>query len=302
MNPRRLTPSMSLLLAFEAAGRHGSFTKAAAELALTQSAISRQVQALEALLEVSLFKRQGRHIELTAAGALYQHELATALARIRNATLQTISHRSEADTLHLAVLPTFASKWLMPRMREFYTRHPGSLVHLHSRIVRGDLSEGVADMNAIICAGSGQWPGYVAHRLLSEKLVVVASPRALPGHAAMSPAQASRQVLLSVVSRPHGWSDWFERHDLRDLSAMRQGPSFEQTAHLIQAVIAGIGIGLVPRILVQDELASGELVSLFEPMESGRGYYLAYPLHNQHLPSLKAFRDWLLSIPFPDSL
>lgn len=301
MNPRRLTPSMSLLLAFEAAGRHGSFTKAAAELALTQSAVSRQVQALEALLEVSLFKRDGRHIELTAAGALYQHELAAALARIRSATLQTISHRSEADTLHLAVLPTFASKWLMPRMSDFYTRHPGSLVHIHSRIVRGDLSEGADDMTAIICAGSGQWPGYQAHRLLSEKLVVVASPKVLPGHAAMSPQQASRQVLLSVVSRPHAWAEWFAHNELHHQGAMRMGPSFEQTAHLIQAVVAGIGIGLVPRILVQDELASGELVTLFQPMESGRGYYLAYPAPYQNLPALKAFREWLLSLPFPDS-
>jgi LysR family glycine cleavage system transcriptional activator len=301
MNPRRLTPSMSLLLAFEAAGRHNSFTKAAAELALTQSAVSRQVQALEALLEVVLFKREGRQIELTAAGALYQHELAGALARIRGATLQTISHRAEADTLHLAALPTFASKWLMPRMGDFYTRHPGSLVHIHSRIVRGDLSEGAQDMSAIICAGSGQWPGYVAHRLLSEKLVVVASPKAMPGYAHMSVHEAAKQLLLRVVSRPHAWADWFADIGLQGLPTMRLGPSFEHTGHLIQAVIAGIGLGLVPRILVQEEIAQGELVTLFEPMESGRGYYLAYPAHNQHLPSLKAFREWLLSIPFPDS-
>ena len=301
MNPRRLTPSMSLLLAFEAAGRHNSFTKAAAELALTQSAVSRQVQALEALLEVVLFKREGRQIELTAAGALYQHELAGALARIRGATLQTISHRAEADTLHLAALPTFASKWLMPRMGDFYTRHPGSLVHIHSRIVRGDLSEGAQDMSAIICAGSGQWPGYVAHRLLSEKLVVVASPKAMPGYAHMSVHEAAKQLLLGVVSRPHAWADWFADIGLQGLPTMRLGPSFEHTGHLIQAVIAGIGLGLVPRILVQEEIAQGELVTLFEPMESGRGYYLAYPAHNQHLPSLKAFREWLLSISFPDS-
>ena len=292
---------MSLLLAFEAAGRHNSFTKAAAELALTQSAVSRQVQALEALLEVVLFKREGRQIELTAAGALYQHELAGALARIRGATLQTISHRAEADTLHLAALPTFASKWLIPRMGDFYTRHPGSLVHIHSRIVRGDLSEGAQDMNAIICAGSGQWPGYVAHRLLSEKLVVVASPKAMPGYAHMSVHEAAKQLLLGVVSRPHAWADWFADIGLQGLPTMRLGPSFEHTGHLIQAVIAGIGLGLVPRILVQEEIAQGELVTLFEPMESGRGYYLAYPTHNQHLPSLKAFCEWLLSIPFPDS-
>ncbi len=119
MNTRRLTPSMSLLLAFEAAARHGSFTKAADELALTQSAVSRQVQALEAQLEVELFKRDGRRIELTTAGALYQHELAAALGRIRSATLQTIAHKAEGGTLHLAVLPTFGSKWLLPRMNDF---------------------------------------------------------------------------------------------------------------------------------------------------------------------------------------
>ncbi|WP_434676767.1 LysR family transcriptional regulator [Pseudomonas sp. R1-18] len=301
MNPRRLTPSMSLLIAFEAAARHGSFTKAADELALTQSAVSRQVQALEAQLEVELFKRDGRRIELTTAGALYQHELAAALGRIRSATLQTIAHKSEGGTLHLAVLPTFGSKLLLPRMNDFYTRHPGYVVHIHSRIVHADLTPAASEMNAIICAGTGNWPGYIAHRLVTEKLVLIASPSALPQHGAMSPAQVAQHSLLSVVSRPNAWSDWFERHRL-DHHVMRPGPSFELTSHLIQAVAAGIGIALVPRILVQDEIDSGELVTLFEPMDSGRHYWLAYATRFQNLPSLCVFRDWLMSTPFPDSL
>ncbi|UUT22788.1 MULTISPECIES: LysR substrate-binding domain-containing protein [Pseudomonas] len=300
MNPRRLTPSMSVLVAFEAAARHGSFTKAAEELALTQSAVSRQVQALESLLEVPLFSRDGRHIELTAAGALYHHELAAALARIRNATLQTIAHKAGGGPLHLAVLPTFGSKWLLPRMHDFYASHPGTLVHIHSRIVTSDLSKDTADMHAIICAGTGHWPGYEAHRLLSEKLTVVASPKALPEHGSMSVGDVAQQLLLNVVSRPDAWPEWFEQNGLHP-RAMRMGPGFELTAHLIQAVVAGIGIGLVPRILVQDEIQSGELVALFEPVDSGRSYYLAYPSRYQHLPSLQAFSRWLLSIPFPDS-
>ncbi|MCQ9390048.1 regulatory protein, LysR:LysR, substrate-binding [Pseudomonas viridiflava] len=301
MNPRRLTPSMSLLIAFEAAARHGSFTKAADELTLTQSAVSRQVQALEAQLEVELFKRDGRRIELTTAGALYQHELAAALGRIRSATLQTIAHKAEGGTLHLAVLPTFGSKWLLPRMNDFYARHPGYVVHVHSRIVHADLTPAASEMNAIICAGTGNWPGYIAHPLVSEKLVLIASPGALKGYASMTPAQVAYYSLLSVVSRPNAWSDWFERNRL-DHHVMRPGPSFELTSHLIQAVAAGIGIALVPRILVLDELASGELVTLFEPLDSGRNYYLAYATRFQNLPSLCVFRDWLLSIPFPDSL
>ncbi|OKA27219.1 LysR family transcriptional regulator [Pseudomonas versuta] len=292
---------MSVLVAFEAAARHCSFTKAADELSLTQSAVSRQVQALEALLGVDLFNREGRRIELTAAGALYQHELSAALGRIRSATLQTIAFSSGGGTLHLAVLPTFGSKWLLPRMNDFYTRHPDIVVHIHSRIMHADLASAAGDMNAIIVAGSGPWPGFISHKLLTEKLVVVASPAALPEYRAMTPADlAASHSLLNVVSRPNAWSDWFERHAL-DHRMMRSGPGFELTAHLIQAVVAGIGIGLVPRILVQDEIRAGTLVTLFEPMESGRGYYLAYASRYQNLPSLMAFSEWLQSLPFPDN-
>lgn len=294
MNPRRLTPSMSLLIAFEAAARHGSFTKAADELALTQSAISRQVQALEAQLEVELFKRDGRRIELTTAGALYQHELAAALGRIRSATLQTIAHKSEGGTLNLAVLPTFGSRWLLPQMHDFYARHPGFVVHIHSRIALTDLSSAAQDMNALICVGNGNWPGYIAHLLMAEKLVLIASPTALPGHASMRPQDVAQHSLLSVVSRPNAWSDWFEHNGLNH-HVLRPGPSFEVTSHLIQAVAAGIGIALVPSVLVRDELARGELISLFEPMDSGRSYYLAYATRFQNLPSLCVFRDWLLA-------
>lgn len=299
MNPRRLTPSMSLLVAFEAAARHCSFTKAAEELALTQSAVSRQVQTLEAQLEIELFRREGRKIELTAAGALYQHELTAALGRIRSATLQTISYKNDGGPLNLAVLPTLGSKWLLPRMHEFYAKHPEILVHIHSRIIREDVHSSTHDMNAIICVGSGDWPGYISHKLLTEKLVVVASPAALPEYRSMTPANVAEHALLNVVSRPSAWSDWFDNHNV-DHRNMRTGPSFELTAHLIQAVSAGIGIGLVPEILVQDELKSGELVALFEPMESGRSYYLIYATRYQNLPSLNTFGGWLLSLPFPD--
>lgn len=296
MNPRRLTPSMSLLVAFEAAARHCSFTKAADELALTQSAVSRQVQALESQLEISLFKREGRKIELTAAGALYQHELTAALGRIRSATLQTIAFKEDDGPLNLAVLPTFGSKWLLPKMHEFYARHPRNLVHIHSRIIHADNPSSVGDMQAIICAGKGDWPGYVSHLLLREKLIVIASPKALADTPELSLEDITHHLLLNVVSRPNGWSDWFDCNNL-DHQKMRTGPSFELTAHLIQAVAAGIGIGLVPDILVQDEIESGAVVKLFGPMESGRNYYLTCAARYQHFPAFKTFSAWLLSLP-----
>ena len=124
MHPRRLTPSMSLLVAFEAAARQLSFTRAANELSLTQSAVSRQVAALEALLEITLFHREGRQIALTEVGAMYQRELTGALQRIRSASLQAMAFRAGRGSLHLATLPTFASKWLMPRLKDFYDGIP----------------------------------------------------------------------------------------------------------------------------------------------------------------------------------
>ena len=134
MNYRHLTPSMSLLLAFEAAARHESYTRAALELSLTQSAVSRQVQALEQQLGLTLFRREGRQVQLTDVGRLYQREMSDALGRIRSATLQALAYQSGSGTLRLATLPTFGSKWLLPRLHDFYKTHPGMLVHINSRI------------------------------------------------------------------------------------------------------------------------------------------------------------------------
>lgn len=292
MNPRRLTPSMSLLVAFEAAARHQSFTRAAEELSLTQSAVSRQVQALEALLEVSLFRREGRQVVLTAIGATYQHELSSALGRIRSATLQAIAFQSGSGTLHLAVLPTFGSKWLLPRLDRFYAEHPGMLIHIHTRIGETDFAS--SDLDAVICVGEGPFPDQVAHCLLPEELLVVASPQLVPRASTLSPEDISGQLLLNVATRPEAWGQWFEQQGLPHRT-MRIGPSFELTSHLIQAVVAGIGIGLVPRVLAESELSNGSLISLFAPMPSPRGYYLVYPKRNELLPSLAAFREWLLS-------
>ncbi|MHA6164319.1 LysR substrate-binding domain-containing protein [Pseudomonas sichuanensis] len=290
MNYRHLTPSMSLLLAFEAAARHESYTRAAAELSLTQSAVSRQVQALEQQLGLTLFRREGRQVQLTDVGRLYQRELSEALGRIRSATLQALAYQSGVGTLRLATLPTFGSKWLLPRLHAFYSAHPGMLVHIHSRIeaINFDASE----IDAAIGVASHDLPGLICHRLHAEELVVILPPEAA-GDDDWSPTRISGQVLLNVANNPHAWGEWFSYHALPH-RAMRLGPSFELTSHLIQAVRAGIGIGLVPRILVQEELANGELFSPGEPFASQRSYYLIYPPRNEALPSLRAFRGWLL--------
>ncbi|MBF8652534.1 LysR family transcriptional regulator [Pseudomonas putida] len=291
MNYRHLTPSMSLLLAFEAAARHQSYTRAATELSLTQSAVSRQVQALEQQLGLTLFRREGRQVRLTDVGRLYQRELSEALGRIRGATLQALAYQSGVGTLRLATLPTFGSKWLLPRLNDFYKAHPGMLVHLHSRIeaIDFDTSEIDAAIGVAIC----DLPGLISHRLHAEELLVILPAQAANEQPHWSPTRISEQLLLNVANNPHAWGEWFSHHGLPHRS-MRLGPSFELTSHLIQAVQAGIGVGLVPRVLVEDELAKGALYSPGLAFASQRSYYLIYPSRNEALPSLRAFRAWLL--------
>jgi DNA-binding transcriptional LysR family regulator len=292
MNPRRLTPSMSLLVAFEAAARHLSFTRAAAELALTQSAVSRQVQALEALLDVSLFRREGRHIELTAVGAMYLRELGGALHKIRKASLQALAYRSGGGSLQLAALPTFASKWLMPRLNDFMSAHPGILVHVHSRIGHFDLER--SGMDAAIGVSEAPWPGVQAHRLIDETLLPVISPAL--AKTVRSASCISEHLLLQVANRPDVWDQWFATYEVPE-SRMRFGPQFELTSHLLQAVAAGVGVGLVPSFLVEEEIRTGVLALAVDlPLKSGMSYYLFVEPSRAELPPLATFKNWLLGL------
>jgi LysR family glycine cleavage system transcriptional activator len=300
MNRRARVPSISLLEAFEAAARHSSFTRAAHELHLTQSAVSRQVQSLEALLEVALFLRAGRSIRLTEIGAAYAREVRSALDQIRNATAQAIAFRTGVGSLHLAILPTFGSKWLLPRLNDFQQRHPGVLVHIHSRI--GTFDVGLSSMDAAITAGEGPWPGLIVHPLLEDDRVLIASPTLLAQTTLMKPEDLYNHVLLGVSTRPQAWQDWFVERGLA-LRKLRQGTLFEFTAHLIQAVIVGMGVGLVTRVLIEEECRQGSLTVPFcDPKPSRHRYCLVHPPEKDRFPPLVAFRSWLLEQTGPATL
>lgn len=292
MNLRKLTPSMSVLLAFDASARHLSFTRAAQDLHLTQSAVSRQVQALEDLLGVALFMRKQRKIMLTGAGATYHREVSIALQRIQNGSLQAIASRSGRGSLHLAALPTFASKWLLPRLNDFYQKNPGVLVHVHSRIGQFDLDQ--AGMDAAISSGDGTWPGLVSHHLMDEILLPVISPNLRKEHALQTPTDIAQHLLLVVNTRSNAWFRWFEQQGL-PANRMRLGPQFELTSHVIQAVASGIGVGLLPSFLVAEELQNGTLELAFDlPLISGYSYYLHVRPEQLILPSVSIFTRWMI--------
>lgn len=260
-------------------------------MSLTQSAVSRQVQTLEALLGVALFQRVGRRVLLTDVGRMYLRELSGPLERIRNATLQAIAFQAGGGALHLAVLPTFGSKWLMPRIPNFYAKHPEVSIHVHSRTW---LDLDGSGMDAAIFVGDGQWPNTVAYPLVEEELVPVIGSRAARLKKIHTVTDLLRYPLLQIASRPTVWKDWFVKNGYGD-ELRNFGPHFELTSHLIQAVSAGMGIGLLPRVLVEDELKAGSLVVPLKTARylSGNSYYLVVPTARETYPPFTLFRDWL---------
>lgn len=292
-NPRTLAPSMSSLLAMESCARLGSFTRAAQELSLSQSAVSRQIQTLEQLLSVTLFERVGRHVELTEAGRSYAQDLSVALSAIRSATTRLLSSRHPEQALHLAVLPAFGSKWLLPRLPDFYRRHPSIQIHIHARVGAVDLEQ--SNMDAAICVGNGPWHQADAYPLFPEFLVPVVSGTVEPERPILAIDDLKQVSLLRAAARPELWRDWLSVQGA-DGGQFKLGPQYELTSHLLQAVSAGLGVGLVPRFLIEEELENGCLkIPLEVPYLSSACYYLLASADKCDDVALVAFREWLLS-------
>lgn len=292
--PGRLSvPSLSALAAFEAAARHGSFTRAAEELNLTQGAVSRQVAQLEKGLGVSLFERAKKRVSLTAAGAAYAADIRDGLSRLALATVSAMAFRGAAGVLNLASLPTFGTRWLIPRLPRFTEAHPGITINFASKLVPFDF--GREPLDAAIHFGEPVWPGARLHRLMGEEIVPVASPALVERFGIDEPVDMLKLPLLQQSTRPRAWANWLERQGLPPQRAM-MGPRFEQFAMVAQAAVAGLGLAIVPRFLVEEELRTGALViPVDRPVTGEEGYYLVYPAEKAGLPTVIAFRDWLLA-------
>ncbi|HJV70444.1 LysR family transcriptional regulator [Ideonella sp.] len=291
---RRKLPSTAALAAFEAAARHQSFTKAAAELAVTQSAVCRQIASLEGFLGVALFRRNQRGVGLTEAGQRYARSVAARLDEVERDTLDLMAQAGQGGVggaLELGVVPTFATQWLLPRLARFHAVHPGITVHLSSRTRPFLFAD--SGLDAAIHAGLGLWPGTEGRLLMPEPMITVASPALAAQRAHWEPADVARLPLLQASTRPYAWRHWFESLGLAVENDMA-GPRLELFSMLSEAAAQGLGVALVPRMLVENELASGRLVQLL-PQEwlSDRRYYLIYPEAKAASPALTAFANWL---------
>ncbi|MBU4611060.1 transcriptional regulator GcvA [Achromobacter sp. GG226] len=288
---RRFLPPTAQLMAFESAARHASVSRAAEELHLTQSAVSRQIQQLEASLGVALFQRHRQRLVLTDAGRLYAAEVRPGLQTLAEASQKVMRHGGSRGLLNLAVLPTFGTRWLIPRMPRFAARHPDVLVHFATRLEPFDFEREPFD--AAVHFGDPVWPGTQCDLLLPESVVPVCSPAFLARHPVRERADLTGLPLLQQTTRPALWLEWFEQSGLGAAWAM-QGAHFEQFAMMAAAAAAGMGVGLMPHCLVEEELGNGRLVALFRPMRlQTQAYYLAVPEARAAEPLVSAFRTWL---------
>ena len=289
--PRKLPP-LNALRAFEAAGRYLSYTGAAQELLVTQSAVSRHVGALEDWLGVKLFFRRQRGIELTARGEAYFRALSSALDEMDHAT-RRVRDNADETLLRLKLPPTFAIRWLVPRLYRFKALHPEIEVQITTSHNPGDFER--EDVDVFVHSEFGPPPGEGYRRLFGETLMPVCSPKLLERSAPLGePADLSRQVLLSSSNRPRDWPLWLAGAGVPGLES-QDAMIFDNAALAYQAAIDALGVVIAQKALIQDELDSGRLVApLPQRVQTQGAYYLAFHPHRPKAPRVTAFEAWLM--------
>ncbi|QRG09135.1 transcriptional regulator GcvA [Xanthobacter dioxanivorans] len=285
-------PSIAALRTFEAAARHLSFTRAAEEMHLTQSAVSRQIRTLEDFLGVPLFRRIQQRLVLTPAGSAYLADIRQPLEGLQAATLKMLTEQA-GGVLNVATLAAFGTKWLIPRLGRFHKLHPNVLLNLVTRSGEADLYNDQFDLG--VYYGDGNWKGIKSLRISKEDLVLVAAPGYRPkGRKLTSPSDVASGILLQQSKRPNIWRDWFEQAGISNANPWA-GPRFEHFYMVIQAVIAGLGSALLPEILIEDELKSGRLIMPFSTrIETHEAYYLVFPDRGIGRDSADLFKGWIL--------
>lgn len=292
---RRKIPSLQALACFDAAARHESYTRAAQELALTQSAVSRQITGLETYLGQTLFRRTRHGVALTERGSAYARQIAPRLQALERDTLEAMSGQGAGQTLVLAAVPTFASRWLIPRLPLLALVHPELVVHIDVRTRPFLFAD--SDFDAALYAGTPQqirnWAGTRSHLLLYEALMPVCAPALLPHGLMCSPAQLADMPLLQQGTRPQAWRQWFLTASTVAPLALA-GPRYELFSMTVAAAVHAMGVALVPRLLIDHELASGQLVqACAHVLAAERAYYLVTPEQAGGKPALTQFLEWL---------
>lgn len=302
---RRKIPSLQALACFDCAARHQSYTRAAQELALTQSAISRQIAALEDYLGVLLFRRTRHGVALTDAGTQYARQISPHLLALERDTLDAMSGQGKGGSITLASVPTFAARWLVPRLGDFDRRHPDIVVHIDSRTRPFLFAE--SDYDCAIHAASEDeirlWAGTRATRLLPEVVIPVCSPQLIKGRKYLGADEILRLPRIQQSTRAHAWQQWMdqvrsqtEQPSSDEGASILSGPRFEQFSMTTAAAINGMGIALIPKLLIEAELDSGALVQAHpHALAEQRHYYLVRAEGREVRPAILVFESWLIT-------
>lgn len=286
---QRHLPPLNALRAFEAAARHCSFTKAAAELCVTQSAVSRQITLLEALLQQRLFVRAHRAVTLTERGTAYLTELSSAFDAIEEATRRLSVPRTR--TLRMKLPPTFAIRWLIPRLARLHALDRTLDVQITTSHTKVDFER--EDIDVAIHSGAPPAAEHCA-RLFGETLLPACSPDLLPGGRPFRSAEElAGRVLLCSLHRPDDWPRWMAQAKLTNIDG-NSGLKFENSSLAYQAAIDRLGIVMAQRALIADELAAGRLAVAF-PLEvqTDGAYHLVYPRRSASLEAVRLFAHWI---------
>ncbi|MFG0634673.1 LysR family transcriptional regulator [Pseudomonas sp. xss_2] len=287
---KRLVPSMTALQCFEAAARHLSFTRAAEELHLTQSAVSKQVAQLEEMLRNHLFLRIRRRLQLTPAGSLYLAEVNKILNQVDMSSRYILTYGEQTEILKVATQPSFGVRWLIPHLKGFGKRHPNIHLDIRNEMEPFSLLQGSADV--VFFFGQGTWPGATCVELFREVVVPVCAPELLQGRELTDAAQVAELVLMQSASRPEAWHEWFLEQGLHTDNSYH-GPRFDTFYMALSAAQAGCGVALVPRYLVEKELGDGSLVIAWNhAMRSHGAHYLAFAEHAAEVPKVRALVEW----------
>lgn len=292
MRQRRFLPNLSLLLAFDAVMRCRSVTGAAQDLSLTQSTVSRLIQTLEAQLGQVLFIRHRKRLLPTEAAERYFNDVSRALDLIQRSSMSLVAN-PHGGNLDLAVLPTFGTRWLAPRLPGFLSANPGISVNLATRF--RPFSFDAEPFDAVIYFGRDDWPGAVHVKLFEERLTACATPEFLRANPIHGPDDLAGLVLLQLETRPTAWQAWFSGQG-RPQQIATNGMMMDQFSMMIQAALAGLGVALLPDYLAQIEIAEGRLLPILKPAVPGSGdYWLAWPKTKAERRPIAAFRDWLMA-------
>jgi LysR family glycine cleavage system transcriptional activator len=292
---RRRLPPLNALRAFEAAARHLNFSRAADELAVTPGAVSQQIQNLEDYVGAALFKRTPKGLLLTDAAQTALPALREAFDRLAEAA-SLLTAAVDGRRLTVTVAPSFAAKWLVPRLGRFEEQHPQVDVWLSAGMEVVDFASGEIDL--AIRYGTGRYPGLEVVKLMSETVIPVASPGFLEANPLSNPSDLAHHILLHDGSPDADdscpdWAMWLAARGIKGVDGTR-GPRFNQSSLVIEAAVGGRGVALAKRALAQADLDAGRLIAPLQiETDVDFAYFVVHPKAKGRLPQVKAFVSWI---------